>query len=63
MRSAEAVIVGAGILGAAAAFALVQRGITDVAILEQEDMPNRHSSGRNASACVCRTSTFARDPL
>jgi D-arginine dehydrogenase len=49
MRSAEVVIVGAGIIGAAAAFALAQRGVTDVAILEQEDMPNRHSSGRNAS--------------
>lgn len=49
MRSAEVVIVGAGIVGAAAAFALAQRGVTDVVILEQEDMPNRHSSGRNAS--------------
>ena len=49
MRSAEVVIVGAGIVGAAAAYALALRGVTDVVILEQEDMPNRHSSGRNAS--------------
>ncbi len=48
-RSAEVVIVGAGLAGAATAFFLAQRGVRDVLILEQESMPGVHASGRNAA--------------
>ncbi len=49
MRSAEVVIIGAGIAGASLAYALVQRGCTDLVILEKEDAPGTHASGRSAA--------------
>jgi D-arginine dehydrogenase len=49
MPSADVVIIGAGILGASVAHALARRGVKDLLVLEQEAVPNRHSSGRNAS--------------
>ncbi len=48
-RSAEVVIVGAGLAGAAAAFFLTQRGVRDLVILEKESVPGVHASGRNAA--------------
>ncbi len=48
-RSAEVVIVGAGLAGAATAFFLTQRGVRDVVILEKESVPGVHASGRNAA--------------
>ncbi len=42
------VIVGAGFAGAATAWALAERGVEDVVLLEQEATPGVHSSGRNA---------------
>jgi D-arginine dehydrogenase len=47
-RTADAVIVGAGFAGAATAYHLTRRGLK-VILLEQEDLPGRHSSGRNAA--------------
>lgn len=47
IRSADAVVVGAGLAGAASAYELARRGLT-VVLLEQEDFPGRHASGRNA---------------
>ncbi|MCU0241255.1 MAG: FAD-binding oxidoreductase [Vicinamibacteria bacterium] len=51
MKSMEArvVVIGAGFAGAAAAYRLAQSGWTDIVVLEQEDLPGRHSSGRNAA--------------
>lgn len=49
MRRAEVVIIGAGIAGASLAHALVQRGCRDIVILEKEDAPGHHSSGRSAA--------------
>ena len=48
-RSAEVVIIGAGLAGAATAFFLTQRAVRNVLILEQESMPGAHASGRNAA--------------
>jgi D-arginine dehydrogenase len=49
MISCEYLIVGAGFAGAATAYHLTRRGITDVFIVEQETIPGFHSSGRNAA--------------
>ena len=42
-------IVGAGLAGAAAAWHVRRRGVTDVVVLEKEAVPGFHSSGRNAA--------------
>ena len=49
MISVEHVIIGAGFAGAATAYHLTRRGITNVLILEKEAIPGFHSSGRNAA--------------
>jgi len=46
--SASVVIVGAGFAGAATAWALARRGGTDGLVLEKEEVPGFHASGRNA---------------
>jgi glycine/D-amino acid oxidase-like deaminating enzyme len=47
-RSADAVIVGGGFAGMSTAWALHQRGITDVVVLEREPTLGRYASGRAA---------------
>ena len=47
-RSADAVIVGGGCMGASVAYHLAKRGITDVVVLEREQMLGTGSTGRNA---------------
>lgn len=49
MISTQYAIIGAGFAGAATAYHLARRGVTDVFILEQEAIPGFHSSGRNAA--------------
>ena len=49
MDKVKITIAGAGLAGAAAAYALTQRGETDILILEKELVPGMHSSSRNAS--------------
>ena len=49
MKRSRIVIVGAGFAGAATAWALARRGVSDVLILEREEFPGTHSSGRNAA--------------
>jgi D-arginine dehydrogenase len=49
MKTFDYVIVGAGFGGAATAYHLARRGITDILLLEQESIPGFHSSGRNAA--------------
>jgi D-arginine dehydrogenase len=49
MTSYECVIIGAGFAGAATAYHLTRRGITDLLLVEQETIPGFHSSGRNAA--------------
>jgi D-arginine dehydrogenase len=45
----EYVIIGAGFAGAATAYHLTRRGVKDILVVEQEQVPGVHSSGRNAS--------------
>src|SRR3970040_1600987 len=49
MTYVEYVVIGAGFAGAATAYHLARRGVTDVLVLEQEALPGFHSSGRNAA--------------
>jgi len=49
MMEARAVVVGAGFAGAATAYHLARRGLGPVVVLEREEMPGLHSSGRNAA--------------
>ena len=51
MRSCDAVVVGGGIAGVSAAFALSARG-ADVVILEQESSLAAHSTGRSAAQFI-----------
>lgn len=47
-ETADVLVVGGGFAGAATAYFLARRGAR-VVLLEQEDLPGRHSSGRNAA--------------
>jgi glycine/D-amino acid oxidase-like deaminating enzyme len=47
-QTADVVIIGGGFAGAATAYHLTRGGARQVVLLEQEDLPGRHSSGRNA---------------
>jgi D-arginine dehydrogenase len=49
MKRCEFLIVGAGFAGAATAYQLTRRGVTDIVLLEQESIPGFHASGRNAA--------------
>lgn len=49
MNAFDFVIIGAGFAGAATAYQLTRRGVTDILLLEQESIPGFHSSGRNAA--------------
>ncbi len=48
----EAVIIGCGIAGAAAAYFLSRRGMKDILILEREAQPGYHATGRSAAVLV-----------
>jgi len=47
MRSADFLVIGAGMAGASAAFALAEHG--SVIVLEQEEQPGFHATGRSAA--------------
>jgi D-arginine dehydrogenase len=48
----EIIIVGCGIAGASLAYFLTERGAGDVLILEREEQPGYHSTGRSAARLV-----------
>jgi D-arginine dehydrogenase len=47
----EVAIVGGGLAGLATAWALAERGVTDVVVLERDATVAAHASGRNAAMC------------
>src|SRR4029450_6623437 len=47
-RAADVVIVGGGCMGASVAYHLARLGVTDVVLLEREQMLGTGSTGRNA---------------
>lgn len=51
-RSYEIIIVGCGIAGASVAHFLAERGMRDILILEREDQPGYHATGRSAAVLV-----------
>jgi D-arginine dehydrogenase len=51
-RNFEVVIVGGGIAGASLAYFLTERGLADVLLLEREQQPGYHSTGRSAAVAV-----------
>ena len=49
MNAFEYIIIGAGFAGAATAYHLTRRGVSDIVLLDQEAIPGFHASGRNAA--------------
>jgi glycine/D-amino acid oxidase-like deaminating enzyme len=49
MKAYDYVMIGAGFAGAATAYHLARRGVSNILLLEQESIPGFHSSGRNAA--------------
>jgi D-arginine dehydrogenase len=45
----EVIIIGCGIAGASLAYFLSERGVNEILILEREDQPAYHSTGRSAA--------------
>jgi D-arginine dehydrogenase len=48
-RRFEVIIVGGGIAGASLAYFLAERGVTDILLLEREEQPGYHATGRSAA--------------
>jgi D-arginine dehydrogenase len=48
----ELIIIGCGVAGASLAYFLTKRGMTDILILEKEEQPGYHSTGRAAAVLV-----------
>lgn len=59
----DVVVVGAGFAGAATAYHLGRLGVRDVVVIEQEQAPGVHSSGRNAAMARQTALTPAIAPL
>jgi D-arginine dehydrogenase len=45
----DVIIIGGGIAGASLAYFLAERGVTDVLLLEREEQPGHHATGRSAA--------------
>jgi len=48
----EVIIIGCGIAGASLAYFLSRQGLTDIVILEREEQPGYHSTGRSAAVLI-----------
>jgi D-arginine dehydrogenase len=53
MHRVEVVIIGTGIAGASLAYFLAERGVSEVVLLEREEAPGSHATGRSA-AVLCQ---------
>ncbi len=51
-RKFEVVIIGAGIAGCSLAHFLAERGLSDVLVIDKEDQPGYHATGRSAAVLV-----------
>jgi glycine/D-amino acid oxidase-like deaminating enzyme len=60
---ADYIIIGAGLAGAATAYQLRQRGERRVIVLEREQVPGEHASGRNAAMIRSRIEDPVLQPL
>ena len=47
----DVAVIGGGLAGLATAWALRERGVTDVVVLERDGVIASHASGRNAAMC------------
>ena len=57
--TAEVVIIGAGVIGCSTAYHLAKSGITDVAVLEMDQV----GSGTSSKSASMLSMQFGRDPL
>jgi L-2-hydroxyglutarate oxidase len=48
MNKVDFLIVGGGIIGTSIALGLAERGVENILVIEKEDAPGRHASGRNS---------------
>ncbi len=48
----EVIIIGGGIAGASLAYFLTEKGMTDLLLLEREEQPGYHATGRSAAVLV-----------
>ncbi|KPK29228.1 MAG: hypothetical protein AMK69_07410, partial [Nitrospira bacterium SG8_3] len=48
----DVIIIGCGIAGASLAYFLAERGMRDILILEREEQPGYHATGRSAAVLV-----------
>ncbi|MGD9038925.1 MAG: FAD-binding oxidoreductase [Desulfobacteraceae bacterium] len=48
----DAIIIGCGIAGASLAYFLAERGMKDILVLEREEQPGYHATGRSAAVLV-----------
>ena len=48
----DVIIIGGGIAGASMAYFLTEKGLTDVLLLEREEQPGYHATGRSAATVV-----------
>jgi D-arginine dehydrogenase len=51
-ESFDAVIIGCGIAGASVAYFLTEKGMRNILILEREEQPGYHATGRAAAVLV-----------
>ena len=58
-RRHQVIIIGAGIAGASVAYFLARLGVTDTLLLEREEQPGYHTTGRSAALLV----EYSTDPL
>lgn len=61
--SVDAVVVGAGLAGASTAWWMARAGVGRILVVEQEDLPGKHSSGRNAALARQAAAPSALVPL